>query len=88
MQPNDVTTREGGSASFTVIVSGEELKYQWFGPGGDSLSDIPGKITGATTSNLEILNVQQVDAGKYRVSISNAGGSVNSDEATLSIGKA
>ena len=70
------------------MVSGEELKYQWFGPGGDALSDIPGKITGATTSNLEILDVQQGDTGKYRVSISNDGGSVNSDEATLSIGKA
>ena len=87
-QPISIETGVGGSASFTVMVSGEELKYQWFGPGGDTLSDIPGKVTGATTSNLEILNVQQGDTGKYRVSISNDGGSVNSDEATLSIGKA
>ena len=87
-QPISVATGAGGSASFTVEVSGEGLKYQWFGPGGVSLSDISGKIAGATTSNLEILNVQQGDTGKYQVSISNAGGSVNSDEVTLSIGKA
>ena len=87
-QPINVATGVGRPASFTVEVSGEGLKYQWFGPGGISLSDVSGKIAGATTSTLEILNVQQGDTGKYRVSVSNAGGSVNSDEATLSIGKA
>ena len=77
----------GASATFTVEASGVGLTYQWFGPRGIIFSDVPGKISGATTSNLQILNTGQEDVGSYQVRISNVGGSVNSTVVTLSIGK-
>ena len=73
-------------ASFTVEASGEGLSYQWFGPGG-ALSDISGEIDGATTAMLQIFNVQSDDEGDYRVRVTNVGGSVESDIASLSISK-
>ena len=74
-------------ATFTVVVSGEGLTYQWFGPGGVTLSDTPGEIAGATTSTLQIFNVQSDDFGNYRVRISNVGGSVDSNIVILSFSK-
>ena len=87
MQPNNATVGNGGSATFTVIASGEELTYQWFGPDGSTLSDIPGKIAGASTPSMQIFNVQPSDVGNYQLRVSNAAGVVNSNVVTLSIGK-
>ena len=87
MQPRDINIRVNGTAALTVVASGEELTYQWLGPDGTPLSDIPGKITGATTSTLEIFNIQSGDTGSYQVRVSNIGGSVNSDAASLAISK-
>ena len=70
-----------------VVVSGEELTYQWFGPDGTPLSDIPGKYTGTNTSTLEVSNIQSGDTGSYQVRVSNVGGSVNSNAANLAISK-
>ena len=81
------SVRVGESATFSVVAFGEGLTYQWFGPGGSILSDIPGEITGALTSTLQISNVQLADEGGYQVQVSNAGGSVQSDEGLLTIGK-
>ena len=78
-QPEDTAVGVGGMATFTVAVSGEGLTYQWFGP--------VGEIAGATTATLQISNVQSSDAGSYRVQVSNAGGSVNSNVVTLQISK-
>ena len=74
-------------ATFTVIASGEELTYQWFGPDG-MLVDKSGKITGASTATLQIFDVQPNDLGNYLVRVSNIGGLVVSDVATLRISKA
>ena len=76
----------GGSATFTVVASGG-LAYQWFGPGGMILSDVSGEITGTTTAILQIFNVQSDDVGSYQVQVSNVGGSVNSEFASLTISK-
>ena len=76
-------TTVGGTATFTVVATGEELIYQWFGPGGVRLVNTPGEITGATSATLGILNVQFEDFGDYRVRISNAEGFVDSDVAIL-----
>ena len=87
MQPRNINIRVNGTAALTVVASGEDLTYQWLSPDGTPLSDIPGKITGATTSTLEISNVQSDDTGNYQVRVSNIGGSVNSDAANLAISK-
>ena len=78
-QPEDVNVGMEGTATFTVVASGEGLMYQWFGPGGE--------IAGATSATLQISNVQSNDAGSYRVRVSNAGGSVISNSITLTISK-
>ena len=73
--------------TFTVVVPGDGLTYQWFGPSGVALSDIPGKINGTSTATLQISDVQSGDVGNYQVRVSNAGGSVNSRLVRLSIGE-
>ena len=68
-----------------MVASGEELTYQWFGPGGVALSDVSEEIAGARTSSLQILNIQSDDEGPYQVRVSNAGGSVSSAFIILTI---
>ena len=84
--PDSVRTGAGRTVTFTVVTSGG-LTYQWFGPGGVALSDIPGKIAGVGTPSLQILNVQFNDIGDYQVHVSNAFGSVDSLIVSLTIGK-
>ena len=69
-----------------MIVSGEGLTYQWFGPDG-VLSDTAGEIAGSSTNTLQILNVQEGDTGNYQVRVVNAAGGVESDVASLTLGE-
>ena len=69
-----------------MIVSGEGLTYQWFGPDG-VLSDTAGEIAGSTINTLQILNVQEGDTGNYQVRVVNAAGGVESDVASLTLGE-
>ena len=85
-QPISVNTGVGKSVTFTVVASGEGLAYQWFGPGGVTLSDTPGKIAGANTPTLQLFNIQSNDTGSYQVQVVNAGGLEDSDLARLTIG--
>ena len=88
VQPSDVNVEAGGTAAtFTVEASGKGLSYQWFGPGGDALTDVNGDIKGSDSSTLKIINVESGDAGYYTVVVTNSAGSVVSDAATLSIGE-
>ena len=88
VQPSDVNAEAGGTATFTVEASGEGLlSYQWFGPGGNTLTDVDGHIEGSNSSTLQIINVESGDAGDYTVIVTNSAGSVDSDAATLSIGE-
>ena len=86
-QPISIVVGAGGNATFTVVASGEGLTFQWFGPGGVALIDIPEKTDGATMTTLQIFNVQSRDDGSYRVQVSNAGGLVSSDSVNLTISK-
>ncbi|MBI5772005.1 MAG: immunoglobulin domain-containing protein [Verrucomicrobia bacterium] len=75
-QPTNQTTTIGGSATFTVAVTGDApLAYQWR-KNGIALS-------GATGSSLALTNVQVADVAAYTVTISNAFGSAASNAATL-----
>lgn len=53
------------------------MSYQWYKDGA--------AIAGATSSSYTILSVLGSDAGTYYVKVTNAGGSVNSDTATLNL---
>jgi Tol biopolymer transport system component len=75
----------GANAVFTARAVGTQLIYQWR-KNGVNLSD-GGRISGATTATLSIVNVQASDAGSYDVVVSNSAGSATSQEASLTVGE-
>ncbi len=76
--PVSVTVFPGQSAYFNVQATGTGLTYRWQ----RNQVDLPD--TGSAT--LRLSAVTAADAGAYRVIVSNAGGSVTSAEATLTVG--
>lgn len=77
-QPFDQTAPLGGAATLRVTAIGTApLTYQWSHNG----SPIPG----ATEAALALANLQDQDAGIYGVAVSNARGTMNSVNATLSV---
>lgn len=76
--PINQTVTVGESVSFIVTATGTApLTYQWLKNGAN--------ITGAVSATYSIASAQATDAGSYTVLISNSGGSVTSDAATLTI---
>ena len=76
--PQSQTVSAGNSASFSVTATGTPpLSYQWQLNG----TDVPN----ATSATLVLDNIQVLQAGDYDVVVSNAGGSVTSQIATLAI---
>ena len=76
-QPAALTANPGASATFAVTVAGENLSYQWYKNGGAIMS--------ATTTNYTIGSVSVADWGSYKVTVTNAAGSVTSDAALLTV---
>ena len=74
------TVAAGGNTGYSVGASGVELAYQWYK---DDLA-ITTNAT-ATTANLALNNVLPVDAGVYKVTVTNPGGSATSDPVTLNV---
>lgn len=78
-QPQNQTVAPGGSANFTVVVSGSaNLFYQWY-------FNTNTGIAGATNSTLALANVQATNAGAYSVVVTNSAGSVTSTNALLAV---
>lgn len=76
--PQAQSVDDGAAASFTVTASGNGLSYQWQRDGT--------AVAGATAATLNLGTVALADNGaRFRVVVSNAGGSVTSAEATLSV---
>lgn len=77
-QPQSQTVNVGDAVTFTVVAAGDTpLSYQWK----FNSTDIPG----ATGPNLTIASAQTSNSGSYSVTINNAGGSVTSDAALLTV---
>ena len=77
-QPQDLTVRAGTNAVFTVIAEGTPpLTYQWLFNGA--------AIPGSRQSSLILTNVQTMNAGDYRVMISNSVGVVTSVVVNLTV---
>ena len=76
-QPKSQTIAEGKSVTFSVTVTGSELKYQWK-KGGTAIS-------GATSSSYTISSVKPGDAGSYTVTVNNSAGTVTSSAAVLTV---
>jgi alpha-tubulin suppressor-like RCC1 family protein len=76
VQPANQSVNSGGTASFSVTASGSGLSYQWsFGPT---------PIAGATSSTLSFTATAS-SVGSYSVVVTNAGGSVVSSAANLTL---
>ena len=83
-QPHSQTNFVGGMASFAVQASGSPtLTYQWLVNGTNLVDNA--RITGSQTASITITGVQTVDAGDYRVVVTNIYGSATSSVATLLI---
>lgn len=77
-QPQNLTVSKGSYASFNVGVNGTgPFSFQWL-RGGTNL-------IGATNGSLSLSNVRLADAGVYAARVTNAGGSMLSSNATLSV---
>jgi hypothetical protein len=77
-QPTSQTVSPGANATFTVTAtSAIPLSYQWTFNGG--------AISGATASSYTVVNAQSPSVGSYAVVVANAGGSVLSSSANLSL---
>jgi hypothetical protein len=83
-QPLSRTNGVGTSASFGVLAGGTPpLGYQWQKSGTNIANG--GNLSGATSSTLVLTNLQLVNAGDYRVIVTNSLGSATSLVATLTI---
>jgi hypothetical protein len=83
-QPANALSIQGGTATFTVTASGTApLTYQWLRNGQTFSGD---NISGTASSTLTITSVSTSDSASYSVKVSNAAGSITSDNATLTVG--
>jgi uncharacterized repeat protein (TIGR03803 family) len=83
-QPVSRTASTGGTAAFSVAVTGgTPLSYQWQS-NGTNLTD-GGKIHGASTRILTLSNLTIADGGEYSVMVTNASGFAASAPATLTV---
>jgi hypothetical protein len=82
-QPAAQTVVAGGNASFSVTAAGTALTYQWqSSPDGIAWTN----VSGATGATLSLSAIPLADSGKrWRVVVSNSGGSVNSNAALLTV---
>ena len=82
--PDSLTLDAGQTAIFTVVASGAPAPgYQWqFN--GMNLTD-SARISGASTGQLTISNVQPGDAGRYSVVVTNLYGTAVSPNAVLNV---
>jgi len=78
IQPASLVVLAGSAASFTAVAGGTApISYQW------NKNGTP--IPGATSSTLNLVNVQTTDDGSYTLTATNSVGSTNSHPAQLTV---
>ena len=83
-QPSNQSVAAGGTANFSLVVSGTSpFSYQWQ-KNSVNLSN-GGHDSGCTTGTLTITNADSTDAASYSCVVTNAYGSVTSSVATLTL---
>jgi hypothetical protein len=86
--PVPLTTAVGSTASFQVIATGTTPNYQWKlnnTPLSDGVGAFGEVVSGSTSPNLAIYNVQTNDAGNYSVTITNSVSVTNSQSVSLNV---
>ena len=82
-QPKAQTAAVGATATFKVVASGEGLTYQWqYKTAGSSTWK---DKSGATKASYTVTAKESYNGIQYRCKVSNAGGSVTSTAATLTV---
>lgn len=76
-QPQSFRALTGGTATLSVLAGGTALSYQWQKDGSI--------LAGATRDEFKVSGAQLSDAGNYKVTVTNSGGSVTSRAAMLSV---
>jgi len=77
-QPSNQTVNSGQTATFSVVATGTSLSYQW--------KQGTTSISGATAAGYTTPATTAIDNGsQFEVTVSNPGGSVTSNAATLSV---
>jgi uncharacterized repeat protein (TIGR02543 family) len=76
-QPKSQYANPGSTVTLSVVANGTGLSYHWYKQGV--------MIAGETRASLSLASVQTSDAGVYWVVVSNSGGAVTSDQATLTV---
>ena len=79
-QPVAQSAAIGGSVTFTAVGAGTGLTYQWWFNNA--------AIAGATSASYTLAAVTAAHAGQYSVVVTNSGGSITSNPATLTIAPA
>lgn len=99
LQPKEHTTTVGGKEILSVQAGGTKpLQYSWEYKPLQELAEGEGsewkalpmdsdRIQGANSGNLVITEVNKSDEGRYRCIVSNKVGSMQTSEATLTMGK-
>ena len=81
-QPTNVTVAAGASATFKVVASGAGLTYQWqYSKTGTTWTN----KTGATSASYTVTAKESYNGMLYRCIVTNAGGSVTSGTAKLTV---
>lgn len=80
--PYSVATFVGTNVTLSVsVVGAAPLQYEWF-HGGSRVTD-GGNVSGATTANLLLTDITELDRGVYSVRVSNAFGNTTSPSINL-----
>ena len=85
VQPTGLTVYDTTKNTLTVKATGSpSLAYQWSKDDGTgTFVVLPATVAGSKTANLTFASVKDGDAGTYKVTVSNGGGSVVSDPVAL-----
>jgi alpha-tubulin suppressor-like RCC1 family protein len=84
LQPAGQTLMQGSNVTFAAAASGDApLSYQWYFNGSALVDN--GQVSGSTTTNLTIINLQFTNGGNYVLVATNLVGSAASTPAMLAV---
>ena len=85
-QPKSATAAADSTATFKVTATGGALSYQWQYYTGSKWADVTNSsYTGLKTATMTVPATSARNGTKYRCRVSNSGGTVYSDAATLTV---